>query len=220
MKAFEIPDILESLKSDVVSGKITIREAADELYRSGRMNYIDEEKAKRLLHLEEQEVALPRKFNPFYDSDFLVSREGSEDRRLLVELYRDELEQLRAEIDAVLERTYEVKRVKDYTHTRLERGVFVKNVVTEEYEELCRIKNGYEEDAYLLAEKRAVRTNEAFGYTYDLTDMIVQERKAYIVYDDWKFEDVPSLEDKLTAAEERSTETGGSDVGKDEFLKE
>ena len=155
---------------------------------------------------------MSEKFNPFYDSDFLVSQEGSEDRRLLVELYKDELEQLRTEIDAILEQTYGVKRVKDYTHTRTDRGVFVKNVVTGEYEELCRIKNGYEEDAYLLAEKSAIKTNEAFGYTYDLTDMIVQERKAYISYGDWEFEDVPSLEDRLTDAEERSALNENKDL--------
>ena len=45
-----------------------------------------------------------KKFNPFYDSDFLISREGSDERRMLVELYEDELIQLRSEIDAVLER--------------------------------------------------------------------------------------------------------------------
>ena len=44
-----------------------------------------------------------KKFNPFYDSVFLISREGSNERRLLVELYEDELIQLRSEIDAVLE---------------------------------------------------------------------------------------------------------------------
>ena len=42
------------------------------------------------------------KFNPFYDSQFLISYEGSDERRMLVELYRDELLQLRSEIDAVL----------------------------------------------------------------------------------------------------------------------
>lgn len=161
-----------------------------------------------------------KKFNPFYDSDFLVLREGSEERRLLVELYRDELEQLREEIDAVLELTHGVKRVKDYTHTRTDRSVFVKNVVTGEYEELCRIKNGYEEDAVLMSEKRAERVNMAFGYTYDLTDMIVQERKAYISYGDWTFEDVPPLEDRLNDASERSAESGCDVVDKDVYVKE
>ena len=42
-------------------------------------------------------------FNPFYDSEFLISREGSDERRMLVELYEDELIQLRNEIDIVLE---------------------------------------------------------------------------------------------------------------------
>ena len=44
-----------------------------------------------------------KKFNPFYDSDFLISREGSDERRMLVELCEDELIQLRSEVDAVLE---------------------------------------------------------------------------------------------------------------------
>lgn len=45
---------------------------------------------------------MDRSFNPFYDSDFLISREGSDDRRMLVEMHQDELLQLRDEIDAVL----------------------------------------------------------------------------------------------------------------------
>lgn len=44
-----------------------------------------------------------KKFNPFYDSDFLISRENSDERRYLVELYKEELLQLREEIDIVLE---------------------------------------------------------------------------------------------------------------------
>ncbi len=44
-----------------------------------------------------------KKFNPFYDSDFLISHEGSNEQRLLVELYKEELLQLREEIDIVLE---------------------------------------------------------------------------------------------------------------------
>lgn len=45
-----------------------------------------------------------KQFNPFYDSDFLISCEGDnpENRRLLVELYEDELIQLRNEINVVL----------------------------------------------------------------------------------------------------------------------
>lgn len=42
-------------------------------------------------------------FNPFYDSEFLISYEGSDKRRMLVELYEDELIKLRNEIDIVLE---------------------------------------------------------------------------------------------------------------------
>ena len=51
-KPFEIPNILESLKADVESGEITLREAAEELYKAGWMNFVDEEKAKRLLRLD------------------------------------------------------------------------------------------------------------------------------------------------------------------------
>lgn len=44
-----------------------------------------------------------KKFNPFYDSDFLISHEGSDEQRMLVELTTDELIQLRTEINIVLE---------------------------------------------------------------------------------------------------------------------
>jgi hypothetical protein len=50
-KPFEIPGILESLSDDVKSGKMTLEEAALELYRSGWMNFIDIDRAKRLLQL-------------------------------------------------------------------------------------------------------------------------------------------------------------------------
>ena len=42
-------------------------------------------------------------FNPFYDSEFLIAYAGEEERRLLVELTEDELLELRAEINAVLQ---------------------------------------------------------------------------------------------------------------------
>ena len=51
MKSFNFPDILESLKIDVIHGKITISQAAEELYNAGWMNYIDEEKTKVLLKI-------------------------------------------------------------------------------------------------------------------------------------------------------------------------
>jgi hypothetical protein len=41
-------------------------------------------------------------FNPFYDSYFLISKEGETGRRYLVELYEDELKQLKFEIDYIL----------------------------------------------------------------------------------------------------------------------
>ena len=47
---------------------------------------------------------MTKPFNPFYDSDFLISHEDSDERRLLVEMTQDELVQLRNEIDAVLQR--------------------------------------------------------------------------------------------------------------------
>lgn len=49
MNAFNIPSILDSLRADVASGEMTIREAAEELHEAGWMNCIDEAKAKRLL---------------------------------------------------------------------------------------------------------------------------------------------------------------------------
>lgn len=45
-----------------------------------------------------------KKFNPFYDSKFLISIDGNENfgRRMLVEMYPDDLEQLKSEIEVVL----------------------------------------------------------------------------------------------------------------------
>ena len=51
MKPFEIPNILQSLKMDVENGLISVNEAAEELYNAGWSNFIDEEKAIRLLGL-------------------------------------------------------------------------------------------------------------------------------------------------------------------------
>ena len=48
---FQVNGILESLRDDVQAGAITIYEAATELYEAGWSNFIDEEKARRLLHL-------------------------------------------------------------------------------------------------------------------------------------------------------------------------
>lgn len=46
-------------------------------------------------------------FNPMYDSQFLIARAGDKqgESRYLVEMYQDELIELRAEINAVLERS-------------------------------------------------------------------------------------------------------------------
>lgn len=46
-----VKNILGSLRDDVLSGKITLREAAEELYESGWTNFIDEDAARRLLGL-------------------------------------------------------------------------------------------------------------------------------------------------------------------------
>ena len=47
----QIKNILESLHDDVVSSRMTLTEAAAELCKSGWMNYIDEERTRRLLNL-------------------------------------------------------------------------------------------------------------------------------------------------------------------------
>lgn len=49
-KPFEIPSILESYRSDVVSGAITIEQAVLELYKAGWMCF-DVADAKRLLEI-------------------------------------------------------------------------------------------------------------------------------------------------------------------------
>lgn len=48
---FQIPTILESLHNDVLLGTITLYQAAEELYECNWMNFIDEDKARRLLGL-------------------------------------------------------------------------------------------------------------------------------------------------------------------------
>lgn len=48
-EAYDIPGITESLSHDVKSGKITLHDAAVELYRAGWTTSVDEKKAKRLL---------------------------------------------------------------------------------------------------------------------------------------------------------------------------
>ena len=47
----QIKNIFDSLRDDVTSGKITLKEAAEELYESGCTNFIDEEATRRLLQL-------------------------------------------------------------------------------------------------------------------------------------------------------------------------
>lgn len=47
----QIKNIFASLRDDVTSGKITLKEAAEELYKSGWTNFIDEEYTRRRLQL-------------------------------------------------------------------------------------------------------------------------------------------------------------------------
>ena len=47
----EIKSILGSLTEDLQSGTITLYQAAEELYNAGWTNYIDTDKARRLLQL-------------------------------------------------------------------------------------------------------------------------------------------------------------------------
>lgn len=48
-----IKNILDSLRVDVLAGRLTLREAAVELCRAGWTNFVDEETARRLLRLNE-----------------------------------------------------------------------------------------------------------------------------------------------------------------------
>ena len=48
-KCYNIPNILESLAMDVMSGKITIEEAASELNRCNYTPYVDIERTQKIL---------------------------------------------------------------------------------------------------------------------------------------------------------------------------
>lgn len=50
-KNYNVKTILESLKDDVESEKISIREAAAELHKAGWTNFIDIDATRRLLKL-------------------------------------------------------------------------------------------------------------------------------------------------------------------------
>ena len=50
MKAFSIPNIIDSLKRDIENGTITLDDAAKELYYAGWTNYIDIRKTRELLY--------------------------------------------------------------------------------------------------------------------------------------------------------------------------
>ena len=47
----KIKNIIDSLRDDVISGKMTLKEAAKELYESGWTNSIDVDATRRLLQL-------------------------------------------------------------------------------------------------------------------------------------------------------------------------
>ena len=46
---FDIPTITESLHNDVVSGAMTVEQAAEELCMAGWTNFVDVEMTKRLI---------------------------------------------------------------------------------------------------------------------------------------------------------------------------
>lgn len=73
-----------------------------------------------------------KEFNPFYDSDFLISHEDSSERRSLVEMYTDELVQLRNEIDIVLKRREKPMDI-DITERKL-----LKSQSLEEFDQLLQ----------------------------------------------------------------------------------
>ena len=50
-KNYDVKTILESLKEDVESGKISIREAAVELHKAGWTNFIDIDTTRELLKI-------------------------------------------------------------------------------------------------------------------------------------------------------------------------
>lgn len=52
---YNIKTILESLKEDVDSGKISIREAAVELHKAGWTNFIDTDATRSLLKLRQSD---------------------------------------------------------------------------------------------------------------------------------------------------------------------
>lgn len=54
---YNIKSILESLHDDVKSGKLSLQAAARELHLAGWTNYVDEEKTRQLLKLEQEEKA-------------------------------------------------------------------------------------------------------------------------------------------------------------------
>ena len=47
----KIKNIIDSLRDDVINGKMTLKEAAEELYKSGWTHSIDEDATRRRLHL-------------------------------------------------------------------------------------------------------------------------------------------------------------------------
>lgn len=50
-RPFEIHSILESLRRDILSGKITKQQAAEELYDAGWTTFVDLKKTEKLLSI-------------------------------------------------------------------------------------------------------------------------------------------------------------------------
>jgi hypothetical protein len=48
---FPVKSILECLRDDVKSGALTLHQAAEELHDAGWSNFVDDDKARRLLNL-------------------------------------------------------------------------------------------------------------------------------------------------------------------------
>ena len=55
-EAYILPNILASLRSDVVQGVITLEDAAEELCDNGWMSFLDLDKASRLLDLKREDA--------------------------------------------------------------------------------------------------------------------------------------------------------------------
>lgn len=93
---------MTGLSQSQFAAKFNIPTGTFQAWEQGRQNppaYVTSMMEKILLMAQPAEG-----FNPFYDSEFLVAHSGEQESRMLIELHTDELLQLRAEINAVLER--------------------------------------------------------------------------------------------------------------------